>query len=58
MKRMILAAVALLMLTSISSAQMGRRNRGYQQPRGGIFSRLIEMERAKNAWIRENIFRR
>jgi hypothetical protein len=59
MKRLILAAVALLMLTSIGSAQMGRRgNGGYRAPRGGVFSRMIELERRKNAWIRENIFRR
>ena len=47
-------AIALLLLTSGPTQAAGRQNRSSN---GGVFSRMIEMERAKNAWLREK-FRR
>jgi len=59
MKRMFFVAMALLMLASTGSAQMGRRyNGGYQPQRGGVFSRMMELERRKNAWLRETFLGR
>ena len=60
MKRIFLLAVAMLMLTMTSgSTEAANGRRGYQAPnRNSPFSRMMEMERRKNAWIRRNIFGR
>jgi hypothetical protein len=57
MKQLFFLAIALLLLTSGPTYASGRQNRGYRSSNGGVFSKLVEMERAKNAWLREK-FRR
>lgn len=60
MKKLFLLAVAMLMLTIPSgSTEAANGRRGYQNSNtGGPFSRMMEMERRKNAWIRRNVFGR
>lgn len=59
-KVFILAAIAALTFASTQNAEAGRRNRGYtrsrttwQSPsqRQGLWSRMVELERRKNAWL-------
>ncbi len=51
-KMIILGLVALFVATSQVPAQAGRRNgRGSNGNRQGVFARLMELERAKNAWL-------
>ena len=61
MKRVFLIAVALLMLTtgSSNSDAAGRRYRSYRASNGGgLFSRMMELERRKNERLREIFFGR
>lgn len=60
MKRIILIAVAALMLTTGSArAAGGRQNRAYRSSSGnGPISRLVELERRKNAWLRQTFLGR
>lgn len=60
MKRLLLLAVAVLILSAGSSEAAGNRTRVYRQARtnGGVVSRMIELERRKNAWLRQTFFGR
>jgi hypothetical protein len=60
MKRLFLLTVAMLMLTMTSGpTEAANGRRVYRAPNGNSpFSRMMEMERRKNAWIRRNIFGR
>ncbi len=58
MKRLVLIAVAGLILASAGTAQAQVGNGGYQQQRSGPLSRLIELERRKNAWLRRTFLGR
>lgn len=59
-KILILAAVVAMTAACTNDAEAGRRNRGYTRSRtifrqpsrgGGIFARLMELERRKNAML-------
>lgn len=48
------AALFLMVTVFGSSADARPADRGVQKPRTGILARLVELERRKNAWLREN----
>lgn len=60
-KLLILAAIISMTFVSTQNVEAGRRKRSYtrsrttwqqtQTPRDGIFARLMELERRKNAWL-------
>lgn len=59
MKRLFFLAVALLLLwTGSSEAQIGRNRQFRSNNGGGPVSRLIELERRKNAWLRRTFLER
>jgi hypothetical protein len=60
-KLLIVAAIVSMTFVSTQNVEAGRRKRSYtrsrqawntqSQPRDGIFARLMELERRKNAWL-------
>ena len=60
MKQLFLIAVAVLVLsTGSTKADRRDRNATYRQSgQGGVFSRMMELERRKNARLREIFLRR
>jgi hypothetical protein len=59
MKQLLLIAVAVLVM-STGSTQAARRDRAVyrQSGQGGVFSRMMELERRKNERLREIFLRR
>ena len=53
MRRLVILAVAAIVVAaSVTPAQAaGRRSGYYGGQRQGVFSRLMELERRKNAWL-------
>lgn len=53
MRRLVILAVAtVLVAASVTPAQAGAgRRSGYNGQRTGVFARLMELERRKNAWL-------
>lgn len=56
---LLVAVVASMFIVSAASAaQPSRANRGAQAARKGPVSKLIELERRKNEWLRETFLNR
>jgi hypothetical protein len=52
MRRLVILAVAAIVVAaSVTPAQAAGRRAGYYGQRQGVFSRLMELERRKNAWL-------
>ena len=57
-KLLILAAVAAVTLTSVETQAAGRRVRPQVSSTQTPFSRLMDLERRKNAYLRQMVFGR
>jgi hypothetical protein len=50
-KLLLLTIAAITVAASVTPAEAATRSYGYRGQRNGMFARLMELERRKNAWL-------